>query len=400
MSRIPSLIRRAPNRAVVVCLAAAVVVLGVPTISEAATVPEAGPVSAVTETFGFVGPVTQTVVVPEGASSALVRAVGGKGGGTWPKQKKQGDFVTGGDGAQVSGTIDARPGEVLRVQVGEFGGDADSNINPGKGGWGGTGSGGRGGGSSNGDGAGGGGDTRLEIASCETCAPAPILVAGGGGGAGGVGVSVSLSQGGPGGSSGSTVDPGHNGKGLGAGRGGGSGGSGSANGLGGGNGNNAGGAGGGAGAGLRGGGGGGGGGTGGGGGGGGAAGSSYHWGIVQNPVVVRGATSDGNGLVVVTWSHVAAAACQNQTVQVPAGSKGVAVRLTCQRTGSATTFRIDSPPAHGSLVTRRLNAGTVTYVPRPGYLGTDSITFQSLTGAKASVPATVDFVVSRAKGSS
>jgi hypothetical protein len=209
--------------------------------------------SPYTETFGYRGQVTQTVIVPEGASSAELRAIGGKGGGTYPKSNKEGDFVTGGDGAQVSGEIAVRPGQVLKLTVAEYGGDANHNINPGKGGWGATGTGGRGGGSSTGDGAGGGGDTRVEIADCETCKSSPILVAGGGGGAGGTGFTLAFNRGGPGGSSGATVDSGHSGRGLGAGQGGSGGASGSGHGLGGGDGSNTGGAGGGGGAGLRGG---------------------------------------------------------------------------------------------------------------------------------------------------
>jgi len=378
----------------VACVVAVVAAqLAIPTSDGATVKPSARPASPATETFFFDGPVTQTVVVPEGATSADVRAIGGKGGGTWTRHDRGGDFSTGGDGAEVSGTLAVRAGQVMRIQVGQFGGDSDANVNPGKGGWGATGTGGRGGGASHGDGAGGGGATGVKIADCASCKDAPVLIAGGGGGAGGVGVSASVTQGGPGGSSGRTVDPGHKGSGLGAGLGGGSGGSGSGNGLGGGNGSAGGGGGGGAGAGLIGGGGGNGGGFGGGGGGGGAAGSSLYWSLLQNPRLVRGSTADGNGMVVVTWNHVAAPRCDDQALAVPADSAGIKVQLHCAGTRPATSYHIGSLPIHGLLDNRNLTAGTFTYVPRPGFVGTDSMTFQGLIGDEASTPATVTFTV-------
>jgi hypothetical protein len=245
-----------------------------------------------TEQFGYVGAVAQRVVVPAGAKSAEVRVIGGKGGGT----KTQLNTITGGDGAQVSGQITVSPGEVLTLKVAGYGGDADENVHPGAGGWGATGNGGRGGGSSNGDGAGGGGASGLEIGG------QTVVLAGGGGGGGGRGFASRFDVGAPGGSSGTTVDPGHNGKGLGAGKGGAGAGHSGPTGGGGGNGTNQGGAGGGGGAGATGGQGGGGGGTGGGGGGGGGAGSSHYTSQLHAPSVVRGTTSDGNGLIFITWS--------------------------------------------------------------------------------------------------
>jgi len=389
--------RTQPGRmrvAAMACVAGiAVAQLAISTSDGAIVKPPTRPASPATETFHFDGPVTQTVVVPEGATTAEVRAIGGKGGATWSLHDRRGDHSTGGDGAEVSGTLAVKAGQLMRIQVGEFGGDGDANINPGKGGWGATGTGGRGGGASHGDGAGGGGATAVKIADCASCKDASVLIAGGGGGAGGVGVSASLTQGGPGGSSGTTVDSGHRGSGLGAGLGGGSGAGNSGHGVGGGNGRAGGGAGGGGGAGLVGGGGGNGGGTGGGGGGGGGAGSSLHWSLLQNPRIVRGWTADGNGMVSVTWNHVAAPGCDDQTLEVPADSAGIKVQLHCAGTRPATSYRVVSLPTHGLLDNRDLTTGTFTYVPRPGFVGTDSMSFQGLTGDQASTPATVTFTV-------
>lgn len=308
------------------------------------------------------GPVAQTVVVPAGVTTADVRVIGGKCGGS---QTPADPYVTGGDGAQVSGRIAVTAGQVLTLKVAGYGGDADFDIHPGAGGWGATGNGGRGGGASYGDGGGGGGASAVEIGG------EMVVVAGGGGGAGGVG--IYYTRGGPGGSSGGTVDPGHNGTGLGAGKGGGGGAESHGAGGGGRNGSNLGGAGGGGGAGARGGAGGAGGGTGGGGGGGGGAGSSHYTARLEAPVVVRGGTSDGNGLIFITWSELAAPICYDQAIHVPLDSPGVAVRLRCTQT---TSFRLVALPVHGYLENRDLTAGTFSYVLVPGYTGTDSLVFE------------------------
>jgi hypothetical protein len=244
-----------------------------------------------TETFRYVGPVAQSIVVPAGVGVAEVRVVGGEGGGAHAYM-----YITGGDGAQVSGNISVTPGQSLTLKVAGYGGTADGDRSPGAGGWGATGYGGRGGGSSSGDGGGGGGASSIEIDG------QTIVIAGGGGGAGGVGFNRVVNIGGPGGSSGTTVDPGHKGGGPGAGQGGSGAGNGVPPGGGGGNGSNLGGAGGGGGAGFTGGAGGAGGGTGGGGGGGGGAGSSDFTSRLAAGSVVRGTTDDGNGLIAITWA--------------------------------------------------------------------------------------------------
>jgi hypothetical protein len=224
-----------------------------------------------TETFGFLGPVEQPVGVPRGMHVAEVRVIGGKGGSTYSSTARQPkSLVTGGEGAQVSGTIAVIPGQYLTLRVGGYGGDADSNLNPGRGGWGATGNGGRGGGSSSIDGAGGGGASSIEIDG------QTIVIAGGGGGGGGLGYTTGIDAGGPGGSSGATVDPGHNGKGPNAGKGGGGRGNGVPAGGGGGNGSHLGGA-------------------------GGGAGSSEVTSRLTASSVIRGSTKDGDGLISITW---------------------------------------------------------------------------------------------------
>jgi hypothetical protein len=245
-----------------------------------------------TETFGYVGNTQQEVTVPAGADAATLRVIGGKGGGNTQTSR----FVTGGDGAQVTGQIPVRQGEVLTLEVAGKGSDAGSLA--GAGGWGGTGNGGNGAEGTYCDGGGGGGATTVRIGTTL------VVAAGGGGGAGGEGWLPYVDAGGPGGSSGTTADAGHNGTGGGAGKGGGGAANGVSAGGGGGGGHAGGGGGGGGGAGAVGGGGGAGGGIGAGGGGGGGGASSYYSSLLQGPSVIRGTTPNGDGEVVIDWTYL------------------------------------------------------------------------------------------------
>jgi hypothetical protein len=338
----------------------------------------------VTETFNYQGPVTQTAVVPPGTAFALVDVVGAHGGYT---EGTCCPFIktAGGDGAGVTGRVGVSPGQVLSLKVGQYGGNGDVNRNPGPGGWGATGNGGRGGGASTRDGAGGGGASSLAIAG------QTIVIAGGGGGAGGMGFIDPADNGGAGGSTGSSVDGGLNGKGPGAGKGGGGGANGSPPGGGGGNGSASGGAGGGAGAGAVGGKGGAGGGFGGGGGGGGGGGSSSYTSRLEIPSLARATGDTTNGRITITW--IGLPQSLDQTVDVPLSSPGVPFRLHFTEASRPDSFRILSLPEHGHVDNRNLKTGTMTYVPVAGYSGTDSMTFESLTGTTASAPATVTFVI-------
>lgn len=60
-------------------------------------------------------------------------------------QRRHGQTLTGGDGAEVTGRLIVTPGQVLTAKVGGYGGDANDDRYPGDGGWGATGRGGRGG---------------------------------------------------------------------------------------------------------------------------------------------------------------------------------------------------------------------------------------------------------------
>ena len=360
----------------------------VPGVAVASPAPARVPAAAAvtfpeTEIFTYQGPVTQTVIVPAGAESASVQVIGAHGGyteGTCCPVIK----TPGGDGAVVTGLLQVRPGQTLSIKVGQYGGNGDLDRSPGPGGWGATGNGGRGGGASTREGAGGGGASSLALDGQS------VAIAGAGGGGGGMGFIFPADKGGGGGSGGAPPDAGINGSGPGAGKGGraaaysqGAG----ANGSGG---NYTGGGGGGAGAGVAGGAGGSGGGFGGGGGGGGGAASSGYTALLGSATIGRSG-NETNGRVIIGWN--ATPQCPNQTVNVPRNSPGVPVQLSCSDLSRPDSFRILTLPDHGFLDNRNLQAGTMTYVPKPGYSGADSMTFQAVRGGLWSAPATVTFLV-------
>jgi Bacterial Ig-like domain (group 3) len=322
------------------------------------------PIAAVTETFGYVGPMDQTVVVPEGAISAQLRVIGGHGG----SDCRVSGCIEGGDGAAVTGTITVAAGQVLTLQVAGRGGDNFGNIRPGDGGWGWA-DGGRGGSASGGssDGAGGGGASGVQVSACPppACPLTQVAVAGGGGGTGGTGYFPSVDPGGPGGSSGATVDPGHNGGGPGHGTGGAGAGNGAPAGGAGGTGEHVGGAGGGGGAGATGGSGGGGGGFGGGGGGGGGAGSSLTTGLIS-PTVIRGTTSDGNGLIEITWGYRMPAPMQlSASTPVPGEPELLTVTMPSDATGYVGFYNAALPGPDKGIGTAPIIDGTATMPVNP-----------------------------------
>jgi hypothetical protein len=126
---------------------------------------------------------------------------------------------------------------------------------------------------------------------------------------------------------------------------------------------------------------------------GGGGGSSYRSARLQGSSVVRGGTSDDDGLIAVTWNDVSTPVCTGQDVDVPTDSPGVAVRLQRTELSRPTSFRIDTPPGHGHLQNENLTAGTFNYVPNRGYIGTDLLMFQGRTGDLTSAAETVRFII-------
>lgn len=313
------------------------------------------------EEFGYVGPVAQTATVPAGITAAELRIVGGMGGATESAYHVE----AGGTGAQVTGWIHVIPGEVLTLYVAGRGGNKGRLPGPpGAGGWGVTGYGGDGGSAATGVGAGGGGASGIAIAG------SLLAVAGGGGGAGNYGFEMNLDRGGAGGSSGEAADPGHDGGGPGAG----SGGAAAVNlaGFGGdgGSGSSLGGGGGGGGAGAAGGDGGGGGSFGGGGGGGGGAGSSEYRPSLQDPSVTRGTTTDGNGLIEITWGRTAPMHLMASSTEVVAGQPfELTVTMPADAHGHVTFLYLDNSGMHRQIGTVPIADGVAAIHVPGGELG-------------------------------
>jgi hypothetical protein len=95
-----------------------------------------------------------------------------------------------------------------------------------------------------------------------------------------------------------------------------------------------------------------------------------------------------------TVTFVVAQQCYSQTVPVAQNTPGLPVQLHCSESTAPTMFELLTLPAHGFLDDRDLANGTFTYVPVPGFTGTDSLTFDSVTDDPfASQPATVTFIV-------
>jgi hypothetical protein len=371
----------------VLAVGSALAVLGAPVPASAAVSARLRPLQTVE--FGYVGPHPQPVTVPSGATYADVRVIGGHGGAATAGTCC---VYVGGDGAQISGRLPVHGGEVLQVNVAGGGAEGTGTGAGGAGGWGPTGPGGPGGHGSGvyGYAGGGGGGASSIVAGSET-----VIVASGGGGGGGKGFESGIDSGGPGGSAGEFgADPGHNGKGPGSGGGGAGGANSSGGGTGGGGGSWSGGGGGGGGAGVAGGYGGGGGGFGGGGGGGGGAGSWSYASSLLAPAVARGTAPGGNGLVQITWiTGPVVPVCFDQTVTVPADSPGVRFQLQCAPGSLVTSYRVTVFPDHGFLDNRNFVTGTFTYVPLPGYHGTDTMVYQGLHADTPSAPTTVTFNV-------
>jgi Ricin-type beta-trefoil lectin domain len=295
--------------------------------------------------FGYAGEFVYYPKMPI-TGTAEVSVIGGHGGETGGSSER----VSGGDGALVTGLLPVTYGETLKIYVAGRGQDGNgSNRTPGAGGWGARGFGGRGGDASGlfgQAGAGGGGASAIERGS------QVLVMAGGGGGGAGHGFDSGIDIAGPGGSSGGShgADPGHDGKGPGRGKGGAGGSEPTGAGGGGGHSSYSGGGGGGGGSGLKGGAGGGGGGFGGGGGGGGGAGSWHHATELADAHVSRGSTSDGNGVVTITYL------VSKDNAGASAGTRAQLLPRDAQ------SEAITAPPTAGSPVQLQADTGSAAQV--------------------------------------
>ena len=128
-------------------------------------------------------------------------------------------------------------------------------------------------------------------------------------------------------------------------------------------------------------------------GGGGGAGSSTYTALLTSATIGRSG-DETNGRVIIRWHGTSQPPeCLSQTISVPRNSPGVPFQLLCTDLSRPESFRILTLPDHGFLDNRNFTAGTFTYVPYTGYAGTDSLTFQAISGGLVSAPATVTFLV-------
>ena len=89
--------------------------------------------------------------------------------------------------------------------------------------------------------------------------------------------------------------------------------------------------------------------------------------------------------------------CGSASVRTAVG-RPVTVPLRCSDADGDTVSRsIVSRPAHGALSPVNNAAGTVTYAPASGFIGSDTFTFSASDGVNRSAPATASLTVIRAR---
>jgi len=106
-----------------------------------------------------------------------------------------------------------------------------------------------------------------------------------------------------------------------------------------------------------------------------------------------GGVSSATAIVNFEVGPAGAPVCADQTgVARPGRTR---FQLSCPALGSVSRYAIVGLPAHGHLVAENLTAGTVSYVPEPGYRGPDSFLFQAFQGGRAAGIAKVSLEVKK-----
>lgn len=122
---------------------------------------------------------------------------------------------------------------------------------------------------------------------------------------------------------------------------------------------------------------------------------SFGYGLSVSPDgrSVYQATDDTTNAGLAVYARETAPVCQS-TSAATAFSAPVTVPLRCaDADGDTITRQVVTPPAHGTLNAPDDATGTVTYTPKPGFSGTDGITFAASDGVNTGAPATATITV-------
>lgn len=105
----------------------------------------------------------------------------------------------------------------------------------------------------------------------------------------------------------------------------------------------------------------------------------------------RDGTSGDTGAV---WTFGQPPACSNVAASTPSGGGSVTVALSCNGPlGAPLAYAVVSSPANGTLASIDQAGGTVSYTSRPGFVGSDTFTYDAGDAAGASNTVTVTITV-------
>ena len=94
------------------------------------------------------------------------------------------------------------------------------------------------------------------------------------------------------------------------------------------------------------------------------------------------------------WAFTQPATCTDVGASTPAGGGAASVSLSCSGPpGVSLTYAIVTPPAHGALTPIDQSTGAVTYISQPGYIGTDTFTYDASDSVGAANLATATITI-------
>ncbi len=94
------------------------------------------------------------------------------------------------------------------------------------------------------------------------------------------------------------------------------------------------------------------------------------------------------------WVFTQPATCTDVGASTPAGGGAASLPLSCSGPpGVSLTYAIVTPPAHGALTPIDQATGAVTYISKPGYIGTDTFTYDASDSVGAANLATATITI-------